>query len=52
MAAEATVRVTVLPGRTLHLGDHAFGEGETLSLPAAHAAELIAAGSVREADPA
>ena len=51
MAGE-TQRVAVAPGRVVHVGAHAFPEGATLALPAAHAAELLAAGHVLPHDPA
>jgi hypothetical protein len=40
------VRVTVAAGRVTHMGGHAFQEGDTLTLPAEHAAELIGLGQV------
>jgi hypothetical protein len=42
---KTAVRVIVAPGKTVHMGDHAFGPGDALTLPAAHAAELVQAGS-------
>jgi hypothetical protein len=47
IAPSVTVRVTVNPGRVVHVGAHAFPAGDTLAVPEAQAAEMIAAGSVR-----
>lgn len=38
----ALVAVTLTAGAIVHMGDHAFREGDTLNLPATHAAELQA----------
>jgi hypothetical protein len=42
MADHAMVAVPVTAGVVVHMGDHAFREGDTLNLPPAHAAELQA----------
>lgn len=47
-------RVTVNPGHVVHAGAHAFVAGDTVALPAGHAAALVASGVARpegEAEP-
>ena len=40
--AAPLVAVPITAGVVVHMGDHAFREGDSLNLPAAHAAELQA----------
>ncbi len=49
MPNQEDVAVTVLPGRVIYVGGShfAFGAGETVRLPKAHADELITRGEVQ-----
>ena len=38
--ADAKVAVPITAGVVVHMGDHAFREGDTVALPPAHAAVL------------
>jgi hypothetical protein len=52
MAIEPKVRVTVNPGRVVHMGDFAFREDDVIAVPKEHADELNKAGNTRpEGDP-